>query len=334
MITLFENFSIPFKLNDYIKQEDGVFKIPNIKFEFFSEKALANAQKNEKYYTQIRYNSLMRLFLYVKLLRYSGDSPIILSYIQGLKEKDAHKIEIINKIPNNNHVFNMVNKNYKLGFTDYKYDNLQDLKKFILNWETILNDRNILEFISMIFESSKSASKSEKIVRGVLSMLYSKYYELTYAKLEDDLKGMDLWKINRSTGERNSIQVKNIRGKVKFTIKGDTIYINNTSIDLHNYECWNSSLPYEYLVFYLEEEKKICVIKSSAIFAINKNSEKRSIVIKLKNWAMTDKFYSKVVKLLDVPKRFVGKDVGQIFYTPELEFEVPKDSDSETPEPN
>jgi hypothetical protein len=318
MITLFENFENPIKITDYIKKEDDIFKIPNFKFEYFGEGFL----KNPKYYTQIKYNSLVRFFLYVKLLRYKGNSPIILSYVRGLKEKDAKKIEIINKIPNNNHVLNMINGIFKFGYPNYSYDNLVDLKKLILNWEQVFSDRNLLEYISMIYELSTSASKSEKIVKGVLTMLYSKYYELTYAKLEEDLKGMDLWRISKKTGERDSIQVKNIKGKVKFSIKEDIIWINNTSLDLHDFQCWKSKLPYDYLVFYLEEEKKICVIKGSAIFSIDRNTEKKFIKIKLKNWAMTEQFHNKVVKLIDVPKKFIGKDVSQIFYTPELEFEI------------
>jgi len=318
MITLFENFANDFKIKDYIKKEGDIFKIPNVKFKLFSEGYL----KKPQFYTQIKYNTLMRLFLYVKLLRYKGNSPMILSYVKGLKEKDPKKIEIINKIPNNNNILRLINKLFGFGYPKYDYDNLQDLKKLIFKWEEVLSDRNLLEYISVIFEASKSAGKSEKIVKGVLTMLYSKYYEVTYAKLSEDLKGMDLWKINKETGERQSIQVKNIRGNVKFNFKDDVIYINNTGIDLHNYQCWTDKLPYDYVAFYLESEQKIIIIKSTAIFSIDRNEEKRFIKIKLKNWAMKPDFYSKVIKSVDVPKKFTGQDVSQIFYNPELELEL------------
>ena len=107
-----------------------------MKFEYFGEYAI----KNPKYWVEIRYKSLMRFYLYMKLLKYDGDSPMILSYVKGLKDKDEKKMEIINKIPNNNHVLNMINANFNLNYPDYNYDNLQDLKKFINNNNEILSD--------------------------------------------------------------------------------------------------------------------------------------------------------------------------------------------------
>jgi hypothetical protein len=133
---------------------------------------------------------------------------------------------------------------------------------------------------------------------------------------------MDLWKINKKTGVRQSIQVKNITGNVRFTMKNDLIYIDNTNIDLHDYKCWEGRLPYDYIAFYLEKDKQICIIKSTAIFAIDRNLEKRSIRIKIKDWAMKPEFHNFVVRIVDVPKKFIGKDVSHIFYNPEIEKEI------------
>jgi hypothetical protein len=334
MITLFENFANKIDIKDFIKKEGDKFMIPHLSFKGFGEWALKNPS-----YTQIKYNSLMRFYLYMKLLRYNGDSPIIKTYVEGLKRKDPKKLEIINKIPNNIHVLNMVNEIFKFDYPKYDYDNLTNLKKLIFANEEVLSDRNLTEYIDMVFEASEKASKSEKIVKGVINMLYSKYFEVTYAKLAEDLKGMDLWKINKSTGVRQSIQVKNITGGVRFRVSDDNIFINNTSLDLHDYKCWKDKLPYDYIVFYIERDAKICIIKSTAIFAIDifdnnkkdierQKAEKtkirsdRTIKIKLKNWAMDPEFNKYVFKLIDVPKKFIGKDVSKIFYTPDIEQEI------------
>jgi len=322
MITLFESFTQQINIKDYIIEEDGKFKIPSLSFEHFSEHFLERELKNKKYWRQIKYNSLMRFYLYIKLLRYNGNNPLILSYVGGLKNKDPKKIEVINKIPNNNNILRLINKKFGLNYPKYDYADLTNLKKFIFQWEDILSDKNLIEYISSIFESSQSASKSEKIVKGVITMLYSKYFEVIYAKLSEDLRGMDLWKINKNTGARQSIQVKNITGQANINIKGDEIYINHTGIDLHNYECWNGVLPYDYVAFYVESQQKIYILKASAIFSIFRNEEKRYIKIKLKNWAMEDRFYSKIFKEIEVPKKFIGKDVSKIFFTPEDEQEI------------
>jgi len=318
MITLFENFTNKIDIKDFMKEKDGKFEIPNFKFEYFGEWVL----KNPRYFTQVKYNSLMRFYLYMKLLRYNGDSPIIKNYIVGLKGKDLKKMEIINKIPNNNHVRNMINEIFGFNYPDYEYSDFEGLQKFISASDEIFNDKNLLEYINLVIEASSKAARSEKIVKGVISMLYNKYFEITYAKLSEDLRGMDLWKINKNTGVRQSIQVKNITGNVKFNITGDTIYIDNTSLDLHKYECWKGKLPYDYLAFYLEKEERICIIKSTAIFAIDMYKEKRSIKIKLKDWAMKPDFHNFVFKLIDVPKKFIGKDISKIFYTPDMEKEI------------
>lgn len=320
MITLFENFENRVNIKKYIKKQGDKFMIPNVNFTPLEEWVLRNDRRIN--YTEIKYNSLIRFYLFMKLLRYKGDSPIIKSYVEGLKNKDPQKKEIINKIPNNNHVFNMINENFNFNYPNYEYDNLQDLKKLIYANEEVLSDRNLTEYIDIVYEASKKASKSERIVRGVISMLYSKYFEITYAKLAEDKKGMDLWKINKKTGVRQSLQVKDITENVRFNVKGDTIFIDNTSLDLHPYKCWKETLPYDYLVFYLEKEEKICIIKSTAIFAIDVYKKDRTIKIKLKNWAMTPEFYNYIFKMIDVPKKFIGKDVSKIFYKPDIEEDI------------
>ena len=192
--------------------------------------------------------------------------------------------------------------------------------KFIDNITLILSDRYLIEYISTVYEVTVKADKSEKIVRGMLNMLFGKYCEIIHAKSIEDKAGVDIWRIDKVTGIRQGIQVKNIAGKVTFNIKDNIIYINNTTLDLDNYYYKNDKLNYDYLCFYLENEKKICLIKTTAIFTIKK--EGRSIKITLQSWGMDQKFRSYVFKLIDIPKKFLAKDVSKIFYTPEIEQEV------------
>jgi hypothetical protein len=320
MITLFENFENDnIKLPSYIKKSDNNYVMPSVSFEHFGEFFIKNT--NPKYYIKVQYNSLMRYFLYLKLLRYKGDSQTILKYIEGIKNKDQKRIEIISKIPNNNGVRNMINYNFNLNYDSYNYDNLPELLKFIDNIKLILDDRNLIEYINIVYEVSKKADKSEKIVRGMLNMLYGKYCEIIHAKSMEDKAGVDIWKIDKITGIRQGIQVKNITGNVTFNIIDNNIYINNTILDLNNYDSWkDEKIHYDYLCFYLENDKKICLIKSTAISTIEK--EKRSIRIKLQKWGMDPKFRNYVLKLVDIPKKFLAKDTSKIFYTPEIEQEV------------
>lgn len=313
MIILFENFNPDFKLKDYIDEpEEGVFNIPRLSFDKFGEWYIKNL--NIKYYTPIKYNSLMRFYLYMKLLRYNGENPILLKYINGLKDKDKEKTEIINKIPNNRSVMTLINNKFNFGFPiDYNFNDLQELKKFIARIGEVLSDKNLVEYIAIVSIVSEKAKVSEKVVKGVIAMIYGRYYDIMKAELSDDLGGVDVWMINKDTGVRQSIQVKNITGNVSFDIVDDKIYINNTNLDLHEFATWDEKkLPYDYLGFYLERQKKVCIVKSNAIFTIDKPTE-RSIVIKLKNWAMEEKFNRFALRLVDIPHKLLPKDFSKIF---------------------
>lgn len=302
MITLFENFNdnTTINLEDYIKNG----KIPVFDFNKFGT-------ENPDYFTNIRYNTLMRFYLYMKFLKYKGTNRIILNYIDGLKNKDQYRMEIINKIPNNNHILEMINQKFKLNYPNYSYDNLEDLQNFIDNYESILSDQSLVEYLEKSKSLTDKAKASEKIIRGVMVMLYGRYYNIQDVQTHEDLKGIDLWMINKETGEKSAVQIKNVSVGATFRMLGDVIYIENTGIDLHKYESWkNQRLPYDYLVFYLEESKKACIIKTSAIFAIDRPSRRR-IRIKLKDWAFK---YKTTFKLINVPKRLLPKDYSKIFY--------------------
>jgi len=311
MITLFESFN-PINIGPYISKDNSTFRIPSFNFEHFGQYYVNNI--NTTYNVQIKYNSLMRFYLYMVLLNYNGNDPIILDYIQGIKDKDPLKIEIINKIPNNKIVMKYINDKFGFGYPiDYAYSDLQDLKKLIYNYDKIFTDENIVTFIEKVSGVTKDSKKGEKIVKGTLNVLFGRYYTILDPTTRDDLKGVDLWMVDKKKGERRGVQVKNISNTANFNVDNNIITIDNTSLDLHFYVKGRGPLlPYDYLVFFIDSEKKICVIKSTAIISIIKNDQ--NFKITLADWAMEEKFKNSVFKYIDIPKKLLPKDFSKVFY--------------------
>lgn len=306
MITLFENFQNGINIRDYIKKEKGIYKIPSYDFYNFD---VNNKEPKPKYYAKIKYNSLMRFYLYFKFLDYNGNNNVILNCIKGLVDKDQDIIEVINKIPNNRHVLDMVNSKFNLDYSSYSYDNLQGLKKLVDNYQVVLSDQNLIEYLKEVKTVSDSAKQSERIVKSVINMMYGRFFNIESPDVSEDLKGVDLWMIEKETGDKKAIQIKNVT--TNFNLLGYVIYIDNTGIDLHEYNPFNGDvLPYDYLAFYLPKKQQVCIIKSTAILAIDRPSA-RQIKIKLKRWAFE---YKSTFRMIDVPKKFLPPDYSKIFY--------------------
>jgi hypothetical protein len=318
MITLFEQFTNKINIKDYIIEEGGIYKIPSVDYKYFSEWNLNREVEKPQFYKEVTYSYLMRLCLYLKFLRYNGNNIKLLDYIRCLINKDPKKQEIINKIPNNNTIFNAINKKFNLNYTNYKYNNWEDLQKFINNCDEILNDTDLEKYIQTAEKLSAGAEISEKIVKAVLNMLFSSYYEIISAEMSEDLKGIDIWRVSKKDGKKEIIQVKNIPGKLTMLNSGSTIFINNTNIDLHNYvKTQNSKLPYDFLGFYSEQEQTICLIRCNAIYSIDK--KEKYIKIQLSNWAFKkylegDLMYKNILKIINVPKKFLPKNTKDVFY--------------------
>jgi hypothetical protein len=310
MITLFEDFNNDIDdIRKYLRRtRNGKILIPSVSYDILDEERILNPE-DKKY---AKYNSLMRFLVYYKLLTYDGNNPTILKYIAGIKSGDLEKIEIINKLGNNHHVMDIINKKFNFNITDYKYDDETGLLKILNNWKQILGDFNFIEYLGIVSHLSEKAKISEKIVKGVVNMLYGKYYEIKKAELADDLRGVDIWLIGKKTGVRKSMQVKNIPGSLN--IVNDNIYINNTRIDLHDYvKSFKTPPPYDYLGFYSERDKQVCIINSSVIYAIEVDTTQKAIHIKITKWGMEPDHYSSVVKIIDVPAKFLPKDYSKIF---------------------
>jgi len=300
MITLFENFENNVKIQDYIKKQKGGFEIPNFNFNELGV--------TPKRYVQIKYNTLMRFYLYFKFLNYKGSNQTILNYINGLNNNDEDKLEIINKIPNNNTILGKINRKFNLGINKYWDNDLTKLKAFINLNEKILNDNDLVEYIKISEKLTKEAKLSEKIAKGVLVMLFGRYYNISKPSVVEDLGGVDIWMVNKETRDKYSVQVKNISSYVKFGMYGDTISIEKSKLDLYNYNSnnRNQKLKYDYLAFYLKDAKRFCIIKSTAIDRIRNGNR---IDIELKDGASKDK---NLVKIVNIPKRLLPKDYSKI----------------------
>ena len=219
-------------------------------------------------------------------------------------------MEVINKIGNNNHVLNAINNKFNLSIDNYKSNDEEELLKILNNWKQVLSDINFKEYIDEITKISDKAKISEKIVKGVVNMIYGNYYDIKKAEMNDDLKGVDIWMIDKKTGIKKIMQVKNIPGSLNFV--KDNIYINNTLIDLHDYiKTYKNPPPYDYLGFYSEKDKQVCIINGTVIYAVDVDKSQRAIHIKITKWGM--EHYKNVVKIIDVPAKFLPPDYSKIF---------------------
>lgn len=330
MITLFEDFKHKKKLmrylivddfnkvdiKDFIINDNGVYKIPSFNFKNFDK---SDDSDSLEYYDNIKYNSLIRFYLFYKLRSYkvtdSTDNAVILKYIEGLKSLNKSKIEIINKIPNSRNVFDYINNYFNFGYPPekYNYDNINDLTKVIKNYKNILSDDKIVEYINIVLENTLRAKKAEKIVKGVLNNKYGYENEIVFADEEDDIKGVDIWMYSKLTGDGISVQVKDISENVDINVneKKGTIQLKGTRIDLHDYDR-KEILPYDYLCFYLNTVKKVLMINTKAITSIKK--ERYEIFIQLIDNAFYIKTPEPMVKLIVIPKKLLEKDYTKIFY--------------------
>lgn len=311
MIKLFENFNEDIKLRSYIVKKGDELLMPSLSFKHFSEYYFTHPIR----WAPLQYNYMVRFYVYVKLLRYDGNNPIILDYIKGLKEKDAKKTEIINKIPNNHKVMKYMVSKFDLDFPlDYNFSDLNKLAKLVNNYKEIFSDENLVVYINKVKGVTEKSDIAEKIVKGMLIHLYGKKFEIIKAAEADDLRDIDFWKIDKETRKKQSIQVKNISGNVSFSIENDTIYVRNTDLDLHTYVANKDTLNYDYLIFYLEKDKKLCIIKSTAIFSVTTYLKNRTIKIKLKNWVTDPEWFNKVIRVVDIAPKLLPKNTDQIFY--------------------
>lgn len=310
MITLFENYINNIKT--YIIDN----KIPSVQFRLLGW----SKQLDSPILKPLTYENVMRFCTYYFLINYRGNNPIINSYIKGLKNKNQESIEIINKFGRNRKILNHIKRDILPEFscTDYTCSDISNLNLFIDNYNKIFIEKNFLEFLKKVSKVTEESKKSESIAKNFLSNLFYKSSTLENADDVDDRKGIDLWKIDRETGRKESIQVKNIEGG-KTTLKifnDNVIYINNSDIDLPIYDATqDSSLHFDYLALYVAYERKLYLIKSRAILKIeniiNKETRSRSIKITIGRFALDKKY---LFNVYDIGPKYTGKDTSRVFY--------------------
>ena len=282
----------------FIKNIKGKYFLPSTNFDKFS---LEHLKSNKKLST-LNYSSLMRFYLYVWLLKYKG-SDNWTNYIKGVVENPNDEsfdkvCRNLNQIGNNNAVLKYFNSKLNLGIKSNKDNNVDTLTKMDELKDKIFNDMNFREITTIVSDLTKKADESENNVKYFLKKIWGKYFKIQDPTSEEDVKGIDLWRLNIETGDKERLQVKNISQGVSMDFSGNTIAIKPSRIDLRDYYWFTDELKYDYLIFYDKFRKKMYIINGKAIFKIKKYPS--MVLIVLKDW--DPKF--RPMREYDLPDKF------------------------------
>ena len=299
----------------HIKKQNDTYFILHPDIRNFGEQYLKSLPL-----AKLSYSTLFRFYLYTYLLRYEGKDEYIQYLKTSLGDSDEKTIEIIQRIPINNGILETLNKKFNFNFINTKDDDIEKLKIFDENIEKILTTKNLRDFTDVAWRSAKMAKDSEEVVRIMLGHIWKKKYNIIES---DDKKNVDLWRINKETGERHGIKVKSVSDTVNFIIKKETIILESTLIEVPNYDSkFNEYLPFDYLVFFdrshkalnirtdqYESSPQIHILKSNAIHSIliDTSTGKRNVIFSLKSWVNEMEFFDKIYRTYNVPFKFTGK---------------------------
>jgi hypothetical protein len=283
----------------YVTTKNGKHYLPNVAFECFSSECL----KNSKKLAYLNYASLIRFYLYVWLLKYDGDDAWVNYVKDTLNDPSSmsyHRIcRILNQMGTNNIIMNFFNRQNNLNLkTTYDKD-ITILTKMDEKKNNIFTDMNFREVTSIIGKLTDNATNSEDSVRFFLKKVWAKYFKIEKPTDDEDIKGIDLWRINKSTGDRERLQVKNMSKITEVKIVDNMITITPSNIALNNYIFYSDTLKYDYLILYNKFKEKVHIINGKAISEIKKNHTK--IIIIMKEW---DPKY-KAIREYDLPKKFL-----------------------------
>lgn len=301
-LKLFEEFTnVKTSIIDkpYVKNVKGKYFLPSVDFTCFS----LNCLKSNKELSYLNYSSLIRFYLYVWLLKYNGSDEwtnYIIDVLNDPTDPSYEKVwRNLNQMGNNNAVLKYFNSKLNLSIRNNKDANIETLTKMDELKDKIFNDMNFREITSIISDLTKKANESEGNVKYFLKKIWGKYFKILDPTDEEDIKGIDLWRLNIETGDRERLQVKNISKNVEVNISGNTITIMPSRIDLRDYYAYDDVLKYDFLILYDKFRQKLYVINGKAIFKIKKYDS--MILIIMKNW--DPKF--RAIREYDLPKRFV-----------------------------
>lgn len=268
--------------------------------------------------TKLCYSSLMKLYFYMYLLKYNGKDEYVKHFIQSLEDYSNDHIGIFNKLPINNGVLAKINFMFKLDLMSTSDDDLAKLQQLDNVIDNIFCDKNIRDFTDIVAKTIKISKDSESVTRNILKHLWKKNYDV----VESHESGIDLWRLDRATGERDGIKIKTISENVRYRVKNQSITIEPTLIEISNYNSNFEALPYDYIIFFdrshkamnmrtkrIESAPQLHMLKAKAInkIEIQHNGTKRSVKITLRSWAITSGYFSKPYNTYNVPFRFTGK---------------------------
>jgi len=298
-IKLFENFGGDTILDKpFVKKIRGKYFLPNVDFTCFD----LNCLKTSKKLSTLNYSSLIRFYLFVWLLKYNGTDDwtnYIISVLKDPSNPTYDKVwRNLNQMGNNNAVLKYFKSKLGLNIKDNKDDNIDTLTKMDEMKDMLFNDMNFREITSIVSDLTKKATESETNVKFFLKRIWGKYYKINDPTDAEDIKGVDLWRLNIKTGDRDRLQVKNISESVSVNVSGETIAIKPSRIDLRDYYSGTDTLKFDYLILYDKFREKLWVINGKAIFKIKKYDS--MVLIILKKW---DPKYNPM-KEYDIPKRF------------------------------
>ena len=297
----------------FVQKKNNEYFIPNPDIKRFKEITFDKIPVTAK----LSYSSLLKFYLYVYLSKYTGKDAYVKYFIDSISEEKTESIEIFNRLPINNGVLSTINKKYDLNFLSTSDTNLDEIVKFDDKISKIINDYNIRLYTDIVRKLSKTAQDSEDVARIMLRHLWRKSYEV-YDAHE---KGIDLWRLNKETGERSGIKIKSISESSKYRMKDQNIIIEPTLIEISNYNSNFENLPFDYLVFFdrshkalnyrtkkVESVPQIHILKANSINQImveHTSNKKKRVNILLKNWALNPEYTS--YQTYNVPFKFTGK---------------------------
>lgn len=287
----------------YIKDFEGKLKIIGVNFDKFTNlKGL-----NHRFWTDLNYNSLIRLFLVSWIDKYTGSDKTLLSIKEELlknKNRNMDIVQYLAKIPTNRTIMNKyISPVIGIFIKDCYVEDITIMKAIIDNKDKLFTEKNILLWYNEIKGINVYSKKAEKEVIKMFNDFNLLYGEVVAASPKEDLLGVDAYCGNiaiqiKRTGEKCNViwywDQKTINNKIKYYY----LEIDDLNLDLKEYDSYtDGKLIYDFLVLYDVKGKKLYKIDSKSINKISR--EKNKILIKM--WIKDMNFFEKNFQIIDIP---------------------------------
>ena len=286
----------------YIKDFGGTLKIFGTSFNKFTTlKSL-----NHRFYVDLDYNSLIRLFLASWIDKYNGGEPTLLKIKKELLKNDKRDDNItqyFTKIPTNRTIMNKyISPVIKMSIKTTSDNDPAIMKAIIDNKDVLFTEANILLWYNEIKGINVFSKGAEDEVIKIFNDLGIMNGEVIGATIEEDKLGIDAL-----CGDI-TIQIKRVGSNcdVKWywnekTKDSETKYyfleIDDLNLDLKNYNSYSDGkLIFDYLVVYDVKGRKIYKIDSKSINSINRWRDK----ITIKMWNRNMRYFDKNFQIIDL----------------------------------